>query len=158
VQGKRLWAIVVGLGVAALLTWFLTDRSRESEPLPGNATIPQIGDRLAGAGLGCASVIRNEPGADAGGNGAGGEPTESALCQIGGTDELDGPPVAALILIYDADRDERPAGDPEPPGHALISGDRWEVWVPSRGAALAVAHELGGRLELPDEFSISPAP
>jgi hypothetical protein len=142
-------------GVAALVTMLVTDRPGEqgerTSLAEGDVTVPEIGDTLAQAGLGCLSVIRNEPPAP--GDGATDGPTESALCSIGGTDDLEGPAVHALILVYDTDRDERDRTGPEPSGHALIYGDRWEVWVPAREAAEAVADALGGELELPDEFA-----
>ena len=154
-QGKRLWMIVLLTGVAALATWLVTDRTDDPPPLSAAATIPQIGDRLAQEGLGCGAVIRNEPPEPEAGRAG---PTESALCTIGGTEELHGPKVAALILVYDVSRSERKGNGVEPPGHALVYGDRWEVWVPDERAAEAVATALGGRLELPEGFEGPPSP
>lgn len=154
-QSKRLWLVVLVTGVAALVTWLLTDRDSSPAPLPGTATIPQIGDRLAQEGLGCKAVIRNEPPQPEERTAVG--PVESALCSIGAVGVSEDPPVHAVLLVYEVDRDERAAGGVDFPGHALVYGDRWEVWVPERDAAEDVAAALGGELRLPDHFARSPS-
>jgi hypothetical protein len=157
-QGKRVWLVVLATGAAALLTWYLTDRPSGDglSAIADDATVPEIADRLAQAGLGCEAVIRNEPPPEDERNELG--TVESALCQVGGAPNLAAAPVHALIIAYDTDRDERPGNPMEPEGHALIYGERWEVYVPSRAAADAVHDALGGQLELPDEFFVSPSP
>ena len=157
-QGKRVWLLVLATGAAAVATWFLTDRPGGDEfpPLPGTATVPEIGDRLAQAGLGCEAVIRNEPPPEDEQNELG--TVESALCALGNAPKLETSPVHALIIVYDRDREDRPGSSLEPEGHALIYGDRWEVYIPARAAAEAAHEALGGRIELPDRFLASPSP
>jgi hypothetical protein len=155
---KRLWLIALVTGAAALVTWFVTDRPDEGDtPLLGGAvTVPEITDRMAQAELGCGAVIRNEPPPPDEQNELG--TVESALCSVGGAPNLDTAPVHALIIVYDTDRSERPDNPREPEGHALIYGERWEVYVPARAAAEAIHDVLGGTLQLPDRFFVSPSP
>ena len=62
-QRKRLWAVALITGVAAVAVMLLTDMGDRGAPppLPGDATVPDIADRLAQEGLGCEAVLRNEP-------------------------------------------------------------------------------------------------
>jgi hypothetical protein len=146
--------VVLVTGLAAAVTWFVTDRDAgsgaEQGELDGPVTVPDIADRLAQAGLGCEAVLRNEPPEPGDENELG--TLESAICGVGDAPNLEGPSVHAVIIVYDSDEHLRVDNPSAPPGHAVISGERWEVYVPAREPARAIAEELGGDLELPDEF------
>ena len=155
-QRKRLWVIALVTGVAALITALVTDRPEDdAEALNGAVSVPDIADRVAQAGLGCEAVLRNEPPEPGEENDIG--ILESAICGVGDSPNLEGPSVHAVITVFNSDEHLDPGNSTVPPGHAVIAGERWEVWVPARAPALAIAEELGGDLELPEEF-FAPSP